>query len=211
MEKYRVVCSKPRFSDNIYVDIAPENGTTHEQIFFSREQLHKKISSEQLDLMAGSIYLQDDRGNINIDLPLPNVSKKRYLEYEAVMRLHDKLRKEIIMAYQTMRKAGKDTTLEVYSANMMMAIRNAEDEAVDEYNKRRQRTISYIEKHKGKIVANQSDYPQNPQQEYNQQQTANFLKLKQRRTVSINHRASQDSEINPIMRMKIKQLQYSGD
>ncbi len=211
MEKYRVVCSKPRFSDNIYVDIAPENGTTHEQIFFSREQLHKKISSEQLDLMVGSIYLQDDRGNINIDLPPPNVSKKRYLEYEAVMRLHDKLRKEIIMAYQTMRKAGKDTTLEVYSANMMMAIRNAEDEAVDEYNKRRQKTISYVEKHKGKIVANQSDYPQNPQQEYNQQQTANFLKLKQRRMISINHRASQDSEINPIMRMKIKQLQYFGD
>jgi len=211
MKKYRVVCSKPQFANNIYVDIAPENGTTHEQIFFSREQLHKRSGGEKLELITGSVYLQDNNGLINIDFPSPNVPKKRYLEYNAVMRLYESLKKEIITAYETMIKSGYEQTLDVYSPNMMMAIKNEQDEQINAYNKRRQQQIGYAEKHIHKINSQASNFPQNLQQENNLWQMTEFSLSCKRRVASTQNRARQDAQTDPILRMKIKQMQYSGD
>ena len=164
-----------------------------------------------MELVTGSIYLQDDDGHVNIDFPSPDVPKKRYLEYATVMRLYERLRKEIITAYEAMIKAGQTQTLSVYSPNMMMAIKNEQDKQNNDYNERRRRQISYAEKHILKLNLENANTPQNLQQENNQRQITEFILSCERRAASTKNRARQDAQSDPILRMKIKQMQYSGD
>ena len=56
-KKYRVICTKERFNDNIIVDIAPANGAIHDMMFASRKKQNNKLED-----VAGSIYLTDVTG-----------------------------------------------------------------------------------------------------------------------------------------------------
>ena len=75
VKKYKVVCSQPKFSDEIYIDIAPDNGVIHDQIFFSRMLLHRQVNNHPLSRLFGSIYLQEINNDISVEFPKPQARK----------------------------------------------------------------------------------------------------------------------------------------
>ena len=54
MEKkeYRVVCSEERWTNKIFIDIAPANGVIHDMIYAARKAKNPNVSN-----LAGSVYL----------------------------------------------------------------------------------------------------------------------------------------------------------
>lgn len=110
IKKYKVVCSQPLFSEEIYIDIAPYDNVTHEQIFFSRQTIHKQTSTKLLQHLYGSIYLTDKDGEISIEFPKPQ-AEKGTLEYISEEKQYNALTPKIISRYKQMRSLGQDCTL----------------------------------------------------------------------------------------------------
>ena len=105
INKYKVVCSQPQFSDHVYIDIAPSQGIIHDQIFFSRIQLHRQISTQPLSRLYGSIYLTDNNGDINVEFPSPQ-ARKNTPDYQSCLKQYANLEQQIIECYKEMLKSG---------------------------------------------------------------------------------------------------------
>lgn len=210
IKKYKVVCSQPQFSDDIYIDIAPSHGIIHDQILFSRIQLHRQTDSQPLARLFGSIYLEDDNGSIKVEFPKPQSRKDSPL-YNAVMKQYIYLEPQIIETYRKMRQAGEESTLFIYGVNQMFetsSARNAEAEAFERRRERKMREIaektapasSYKQKHAAQI------YPQTPQEEERQKREQQFSAARDRRIAGEQKRAQE-----PLAAWQRFQKEYSGD
>lgn len=208
LKKYKVVCSQPKFSDEIYIDIAPDSGVIHDQIFFSRMQLHKQVDNKPLSRLYGSIYLQDYNGEITVTFPTPQ-ARKNTPDYENIKRRYDKLEQKIVERYKLMRKNNRETTLFLYSLNQMFetsAEKIAEGDAFECRRREKMKAISakfssnYAQKHAQQI------YAQSYQEERIIQEKENFAAIRERR---IEREQKRSSETIPAwLRF---QSQYSGD
>jgi len=210
VKKFKVVCTQEKFSDKIYIDIAPDRGVIHDQIFFSRIQLQRRTGGKQLERLYGSIYLQDADGKITVDFPSPQV-RKNSPDYNGVMRQYAKLESKIIRSYQEMIAAKQETTLFIYGVSDMFemsAEKNAEAEAFEKKRKEKMQRIteqttalpSYRQKHREDI------FPQTLQEEQRAEAKAEFTKVRNRRLAVEQKRAQ---ETTPAwLRF---QKEYSGD
>jgi len=207
-KKYKVVCSQPKFSDEIYIDIAPDSGVIHDQIFFSRMQLHKQIDNKPLSRLYGSIYLQDCNGEIIVSFPAPEV-RKNTPDYEGIKRRYDELEQKIIERYKQMRENNRETTLFLYSVSQMFetsAEKIAEGDAFERKRREKMKAISvktksdYLQKHAEQLS------PNSYQEERMIQEKAKFVAIRERRIEGEQKRASET--IPAWLRF---QSQYSGD
>lgn len=207
-KKYRVVCSQPKFSDEIYIDIAPVEGTIHDQIFFSRIQLHKQVDNKPLSRLYGSIYLLDCDGDVMVEFPKPQ-ARKNTPDYEGVKKRYAELEPKIVERYQKMKENGQESTLFVYSVDQMFETsesRNAEAEAFE--NKRRkkmqeikvQTSATYKQKHAKQI------FPQSFQEERILQEQRKFAAIRDRR-IEVEHKRAADTMPAWYRFQKV----YSGD
>lgn len=185
---YKVVCTKPELSDDIYIDIAPSEGIIHEQIYFSRMQLHRQQNSAPLKRFGGQIYLHDNDGNITIEFP--NADKEIKDRYDD--SAYAKLEERILRRYQQMRLACLDSTLFVYNIDEMFDIIERKKDIAE--------SVSYKEKHRQQL------YPQSPQEERLLQQADEFIAIQEHRIIAEQKRA--EETIPAWLRF---QKQYSGD
>ena len=203
IKKYRVVCSQPQMSDEIYIDIAPDNGVIHDQIFFSRLQLHRQEGGQLLNRVCGSIYLQDNNGEILVEFP-PIEAKEGSPDYEKQQqKKYDMLEPLIRERYQSMRDSGMESTLFVCGIEQMFekTLTNLSKEAVELQNKAEKNAGSvFFRKHSHQI------YPQTPQEERILKQKEEFISVRVRRITGEQKRAS---DIVPAWRRF--QKEYSGD
>ncbi len=213
VKKYKVVCSQPRFSDDVYIDIAPHEGIIHDQIFFSRIQLHRQTGAQPLARLFGSIYLEDNNGDIKVEFPKPQSRKDSPL-YQAVIKQYIYMEPQIIETYRKMRQADQESTLFVYGVNQMFepsAENNAEAEAFERKRARKMQEIaektastatpsSYKQKHIERIV------PQTPQEEERLKREAQFAAIRERRIAGEQKRAQ-----DPLSAWQRFQKDYSGD
>lgn len=183
IKKYRVVCTRPEMSDDIYIDIAPDSGVIHDQIFSSRQQLHQQSGGQQrLEKLYGSIYLEDNNGEISIDFP-PIEAEKGTAAYQKQLEEYELLEPKIVRRYKKMRAAGRDTTLFIHDIGSMLLNLDSKEE--------------------------KSDFPMVPknlQEERIAQQKAEFTAIRERRLMSERKRASL---VVPAWRRF--QKEYSGD
>jgi len=155
IKKYKVVCSQPKFSDDIYIDIAPSDGIIHDQIFFSRILLHRQINSQPLSRLYGSIYLEDNNGDIAVEFPKPQARKESPL-YKAIMNQYSFLEAQIIEGYRKMRQSGQETTLAVCSIDQIFELSQTKNAEADAFAKKRREKMRMIEEKTEKPV----DYKQ---------------------------------------------------
>lgn len=210
VKKYRVVCSQAQFSEEVYIDIAPDNGVIHDQIFFSRIQLHKQIDNQPLSRLYGSIYLNDNNGNITVEFPAPQ-AKKDSPDYEAIKKQYDALEPKIVRRYQQMVASGQETTLFVYSINQMFELSESKNAEVESFARKRrakmreveEKTSKYSEKHALEL---KHEFPQTLQEEQRLRQEKLFEDAKERRIYSEHKRAG---ETAPAW-LRFQKL-YSGD
>ena len=189
MEKtYKVVCTKPELSDELYIDIAPTEGIIHDQIYFSRIQLHKQQDSSPLTRIGGQIYLHDNDGNVTIEFP----RAKEDLSSLPDDPLYAKLEEKIMRRYQQMRTACMDCTLFVYSMDEMFdAMENRQRLPQDH---------AYKEKHQQQLC------PQTPQEERHIEQAREFAAVQEHRIIAELKRA--EETVPAWLRF---QKEYSGD
>lgn len=144
-KKYRVICTKERFDDNIIVDITPANGAIHDMMFASRKKQNNKLED-----VAGSIYLTDVTG-AEPEIKFANVETlpkncNLYFYYE---KLAKKLTPLIIKVYHEMKASGKESTLDIkiqdYFATYQQntSTENLKCEELKEYAERRMRIEKY--------------------------------------------------------------------
>ena len=208
VKKYRVVCSQPKFSDEIYIDIAPVEGTIHDQIFFSRIMLHKQVDNQPLSRMYGSIYLDDNNGAVSVKFPEPQ-ARKNTPDYRGIKSRYSELEPEIIERYRRMVAAGRETTLFLYSIDQMFETsesKNAEAEAFE--NKRRKKmqdievrtSATYKQKHAEQLS------PSSFQEERMLQEQRKFAAIRERRIEGEHKRAA---DVIPAW-LRFQKV-YSGD
>lgn len=218
-KEYRVVCSKPKFSSDVIVDIAPSQGVTHDQIFFSRNWFYKQQTGQDLVKYNYSIMLKEtDTGEPVVQFPADLNQPAKSEMHHSMQRDFDKLEPEIIKAFQKMRTDGLESTLYVYSVAEMSALeetmRTPEEEAFDRKQREKRARLtaqtapqSYREKHlPPHSPANEPDYPQNPQQEENMRVIAEFKQIQQHHQLAEHHLAQQT--MPAWLRF---QKEYSGD
>lgn len=208
IKKYRVVCSQPKFSDEIYIDIAPDSGIIHDQIFFSRIQMHKQIDNHPLSRLYGSIYLQDCDGEISVEFPKPQ-ARKNTPDYEGIIKRYTELEPKIVERYKEMRKAGVESTLFVYSIDQMFETsedKMAEGDAFERKRREKMQAIShkapsdYRLKHAGQLS------PSSYQEERILLEKEKFAAIRERRIESEHKRATET-----MSAWQRFQAQYSGD
>ncbi|MBQ8481686.1 MAG: hypothetical protein IJ532_04050 [Alphaproteobacteria bacterium] len=205
VKKYRVVCSQPKFSDEIYIDIAPDSGIIHDQIFFSRIQLHKQIDNQPLSRLYGSIYLQDCNGNISVEFPKPQ-ARKDTPDYEGIMKRYAELEPKIIERYEAMKKFGEESTLFVYGIDRMFEMSEDKIAEGDAFEKKRRAKMKEVEVKTYKQKHAEQLLPHNSQEERMLREKENFLAVRERRIEGEKKRAH---ETTPAwLRF---QSQYSGD
>ena len=211
MEKknYKVVCSKLKFADEIFVDIASSGGVIHDQIFFSRAQLCKDFSSQPLERVTGSVYLealeQDGQPEeVKIYFPQTANQQKNPLEYADMQRLHARLTPLIEQTYQQMRAEGRESTLFVYGVAEMNALQeearqyNGSDSDGDGFEQRaKRRRAQFAVKHTS---------PQTPQEERLQKMATDYARACKRRVYSEEKRG-QETEPTWLRH----QREYDGD
>ncbi len=213
VKKYKVVCSQPKFSDEIYIDIAPDNGVIHDQIFFSRSLLHRQVNNHPLSRLFGSIYLQEINNDISVEFPKPE-ARKDSLEYLGILKQQRKLEPQIIERYRKMRQAGQESTLFVYSVSQMFELSKEKNAEADAFERKRRAKMKLIEETSGK----QTDYKhkhltqlapqeaQSPQEEQRIKQKERFVAARNRRIAAEQKRATQ-----PLAAWQRFQKEYSGD
>ena len=218
-KEYRVVCSKPKFGSNIIVDIAPSQGVTHDQIFFSRRWFYKQQTGQDLVKYNYSIMLKEtDTGEPMVQFPTElNLPAKSEM-HRTMQCDFNKLEPEIIKAYRQMRADGLESTLYVYSVAEISALeetmRSPEEEAFDRKQREKRARFaaqtapqSYREKHlPPHSSANEPTYPQNLQQEENMRVIAEFKQAQQHHIAAEQHLAQQT--MPAWLRF---QKEYSGD
>ncbi len=210
IKTYKVVCSESQFSGVQYIDIAPSNGIIHDQIYYSRIQLHRQKETYPLTRLFGSVYLHDNDGVVSVEFPKPQ-ARKGSPDYEGMMRERDKMEPKIIKQYQDMINAGEESTLFVYSIDQMFDESEsliAEAEAFE--RKRREKMQKIAEKTGGykQKHSEQTDikYPQSFQEEQRMQRANEFATAQKRRVAVEQKRATQ-----PLAAWQRFQKDYSGD
>ena len=209
-KEYKVVCSKTRFNDEAsYIDIAPSKGIIHDQIFFSRILLHRSISSQPLDRLFGSIYLQDNNGDINILFP-QEANKNKIIENQGILRQYSAIKEKIIQRYQKMIFSGKESTLQyICGINEMFDSDNARNSEAEAYEKRCRKKREQITEETNNYYKNkhlEQIYPKSFQEEqhiYKQQE----LKRTQIRRICCEQKRAQET----IPSWLKFQKEYSGD
>lgn len=196
VKQYKVVCSRPRFSGKMFIDIAPADGIIHDQILFSRSVLNKQTDPQPVDNLYGSIYLRDNGSEVTVEFPPVHI-RKNTPDYEGTVNRYRKLEPEIIKRYKQMRAEGRESTIHIYGISEMCAM--SED---DEYSEmaggivtKETSTVpaSYAQKHLS---------PKSPQEE-RQQQFKEQVSAKKRPAYS-----PVDDTVPAWLRF---QRQYSGD
>lgn len=145
-KKYRVICSKERFKDDIIVDIAPAQGVIHDMILTSRKKENTKLED-----YAGSIYLTDIEGQEpeivfgTFKAKTDNVPVRKspmYLYYESLAK---ELTPKIVQTFKKMKAAGKESTLDVSMMDYLASkqkddeVKTLKDEELKEYAERRRK------------------------------------------------------------------------
>ncbi len=208
VKKYRVVCSQPKFSDEIYIDIAPDSGIIHDQIFFSRIQLHKQVDNHPLSRLYGSIYLQDCNGDISVEFPKPQ-ARKNTPDYEGIIKRYTELEPKIIERYEAMKKSGEESTLFVYGIDQMFEMSEdkiSEGDAFERKRREKMQAIShrtpseYRQKHAGQLS------PSSYQEERILLEKEKFAAIRERRIEGEQKRATET-----MSAWQRFQSQYSGD
>ena len=213
VKKYKVVCSQPKFSDEIYIDIAPDKGIIHDQIFFSRIQLHRETSQQPLARLFGSIYLQEINNDISVEFPKPP-ARKDSPEYFSILKQQKELEPQIIERYRKMRQSGRESTLFVCSVNQMFELSEEKNAEADAFERKRRAKMQFIaeqtetptdykQKHAAQLM---SQEPQTPQEEQRVRQAQKFAAARERRLV-VEQKRAQD----PLAAWQRFQKEYSGD
>ena len=192
IKRYRVVCSKPEMSDDIYIDIAPDGGVIHDQIFFSRLLLNRQTCDQLMHRVYGSIYLEDNNGEISIAFP-PIQIKEGSTDYNKRQKEIAALETRILERYRNMRNAGLESTLFIYDIDQML-------ERTSEITTKSDTNNAYMHKHFEQLA------PRNPQEEKIAQQREEFNAIRQRRIAS-----EQKRTIDKIPAWRRFQKEYSGD
>ena len=166
-KKYKVVCTKSQFSGEQYIDIAPAEGVIHDQILYSRVQLHKQTETYLLSKVMSSIYLSDDNGDISVEFPKSQTAENTP-EYKKEQRLKDLLEPQIIRQYKDMRAAGNNSTLQICDINEMYALDEYEDIAYAPYDDFDDVSLQAMEKSanlRERLKHTETPTPQSPQEE----------------------------------------------
>lgn len=109
--EYRVVCTQERFKDNIFIDIAPVEKTTHEALYYTRLQYQRNQFNQELeDYGTHSVFLTDENGKVDIDFSQGAKGRKGSIEWESHMRMCERIRPQIVETYQKMISEGKNQT-----------------------------------------------------------------------------------------------------
>jgi hypothetical protein len=203
-KKYRVMCWQPStsdFEDEIYADIAPENGVAHNMMFYSRLRLYRgNDPTKNICNIANSIYLSV------IDNQEPDISFP-----QATPDMQKRLLPIILDTFNKMRAEGKETTLttilsawetEKMAEEFLPASAKKDADAFE--RRERQKRSMFAAKHLPL-------HPQTLQEEQILREEEEFISSARHHQEAIKHRAAQDAELNPIERMKAKMRQYDGD
>ncbi|MBR1398683.1 MAG: hypothetical protein IJ564_00705 [Alphaproteobacteria bacterium] len=196
MEKkeYRVVCSEERWTNKIFIDIAPANGVIHDMIYAARKAKNPNVSN-----LAGSVYLSHVDGmepeiEFSVDGSTKKLSeaelktKAEHLNspenrkygpgYAYYIGLYSKLLPKIHETYQMMRKFGKESTISVGDS------------------------FAFFD------IYDMPEYARNPQEERAIEEAERFKKMQRRRQYTL-ERMKNDKD--PVLQMKAKMKLYSGD
>lgn len=229
--EYRVVCSKIRHSDNIFVDIAAtdelHSGVTHEMLFYTRRRL---CGVPIEDCGVGSVFLTDN----GQDTPIINFAygphaPKKSLEYQAYEKLCAQLQPEILATFRQMREENKTSTLSdimgvpeveaykdmlaaqerILGANGEPMLSDAEGFVLREKRRRQQ----FAEKHRDllhpKIAEN--DYAQSFEEEHRQEVLEDQAGIIQRRLNQMQDQANREAGTDVIEIMRRKMYSHDGD
>lgn len=208
VKEYRVVCSQPKFSDEIYIDIAPVEGTIHDQIFFSRMQLHKQVDNKPLSRLYGSIYIRDCEGSVTVEFPKPQ-ARIGTPDYEGIKKSYKALEPKIIKRYEQMKKEGHQSTLFVYGIDAMFETSKSRNDEAAAFERKRQRKMeevkvktsgSYKQKHAEQLC------PKSAQEERILQEKEKFTAIQERR-IEGEHKRAMESIPAWLRFQKV----YSGD
>lgn len=109
---YRVVVSENQklYPDQTYIDFAPAASSTHEIILKMRQKIYPG-----LQILTDGLHLYDfGNGNIQFKTETPN--DREFVDYPA--EILGKYQNQIILAYQRMREANLDQTINVQDYDM---------------------------------------------------------------------------------------------
>ena len=188
-----------RIEDEVFIDIAPENGVIHQMMFYSRLKLLREENPKKTIInRAGSVHL-----SVNEKTDELNIEFKQHTDIP-----QEKLIPLIVSAYKQMRSQGMESTLPAIISNCdaeKMAeefICESAKKDIETFEKKeRERRLRFAQKHSA----------QTPQEERLQQNIEeSFIKSEHRETAIIN-RAKLDAKQDPVARMKEKMSRYSGD
>ena len=230
-KEYRVVCSKLRYSDEVFVDIAAtdgdRSGVTHEMIFYTRRRL---CGAPLEDCGTGSVFLTDN----GQDIPSVNFSygvqaPKNSLEYQSYEKMCARLRPEIIKAFRQMRAENKSSTLanimsmpevEAYKDMLTMQKRSvgtggkpvlsdAEAFALREKRRRQQ----FADKHNDLLSQKPGgdDYIKSFGEEHRQEVLEDQAGIIQRRLNQMQDQANREAGTDVIEIMRRKMYSHDGD
>lgn len=205
--KYRIICSKERFSDHPIIDIAPENGVTHDMMFYSRLQLYRTTSAGILeDYGTRSIYMTViDGQEPEIDFSYADPGKKKVLEHQAYVKMCDKLRPLILKTYEEMIATGRGSTLE----HIMSAV-EAENYK-DTLNTGNSSFKNFKEKHFADLYRSKTHEPaQSIQEEETLRICGEFAEQRKHREACNEMHAILDQKMSPLERMQ-QRLSRDGD
>jgi hypothetical protein len=202
IKHYRVVCWQPlssKIDDEVFVDIAPAARVIHDVVFYSRLKVLRE-ENPQNDIVdrAGSVYIMDIDDQKEIDIIFdqdPEISRERLIPI-------------IWKTYKRMRSKGEETTLpRILSMRETekMAAEHRANKAENKAENSDEKEIENIQKFKQKHVART---PQEEQMLLNKEKSAVAAMRKKNALID---RANRDAQQNPILRMKEKMKQYSGD
>ena len=230
-KEYRVVCSKIRHSDSVFIDIAAtdelHSGVTHEMLFYTRRRL---CGVPIEDCGTGSVFLTDN----GQDMPIINFSygahaPKKSLEYQAYEKLCAQLQPIILATFRQMRSENKTSTLsdimgvpEVEAYKDMLAaqeriidaggrpvLSDAESFVLREKRRRQQ----FAEKHRDLLNPKtaENDYAQSFEEEHRQEVLEDQARIIQRRLNQMQDQANREAGTDVIEIMRRKMKSYDGD
>ena len=196
-KKYRILCNKERFTDNVFVDIAPENGVTHDMMFYSRLQLYRMTSSQILeDCGTRSIYMTvTDGQEPEIDFSYSDPGVKKPLEHQSYMKMCDRLRPMILKTYEKMIAAGRQSTLDHIMSPI--EVENYKDTLTGNKATRGAQTQT-------------TEYARTPQEEECLRISSEFAQQQKRREACTAMHATLSKGLSPVELMR-KRMSRDGD
>ncbi len=201
VKKYRVLCWQPsdsRIEDEVFVDIAPEDGVIHNMIFYSRMKLFRvSYPDKKIVNRAGSVFLSvvDDNEPEIVFEQATDISKDRLIPL-------------ILKTFKKMKEQNTESTLG-FTISAWEAEKMAEEFLSQDYKDDVERFTEKERRHRSAFV--EKHYPQSIQEEQILNKENDFAQVFARREIAMSEQAARDAIQNPIERMKEKMQRYSGD